>query len=58
MWGSLLGHFGSKVKLIADRIIKNRWCQIIGSDSTMIVEETFVLMAIDLISNRIDPCNL
>ena len=54
--GSLLGHFGSKVKLIADRIIKNRWCQIIGSDSHNDRRRNFCLnAAIDLISNRIDP---
>tara|TARA_Y100000816_G_scaffold268146_1_gene230121 strand:+ start:804 stop:1598 length:795 start_codon:yes stop_codon:yes gene_type:complete len=54
--GSLLGHFGSKVKLIADKIIKNRWCQIIGSDSHNDRRRNFCLNdAIDLISNRIDP---
>ena len=54
--GSLLGHFGSKVKLIADKIIRNEWCQIIGSDSHNDRRRNFCLdAAIDLINKRIDP---
>jgi len=31
--GSILGKVGKKSKVVAERIIKNGWCQIIGSDS-------------------------
>ena len=31
--GSVLGNFGSKIKNVSEKIIKNGWCQIVGSDA-------------------------
>ena len=31
--GSVLGYLGKKSKILSERIIKNGWCQILGSDS-------------------------
>ena len=31
--GSILGKLGKKSKEVAEKILKNGWCQIIGSDS-------------------------
>tara|TARA_B100001250_G_C19788890_1_gene785483 strand:+ start:1028 stop:1804 length:777 start_codon:yes stop_codon:yes gene_type:complete len=31
--GSILGNFGNKIKKVSEKIIKNGWCQIVGSDA-------------------------
>ena len=31
--GSVLGSFGNKTKKVSEKIIKNGWCQIVGSDA-------------------------
>ncbi len=31
--GSVLGNFGNKIKKVSEKIIKNGWCQIVGSDA-------------------------
>lgn len=48
--GSILGKFGNKSKLASERILKNGWCQIVGSDShnnrnrNFCLKDSFVLV--------------
>ena len=41
--GSILGGLGSKSKKVAEEIVKNGWCQIIGSDSHNSTNRNFCL---------------
>lgn len=50
--GSILGKLGKNSKLTSERIVKNGWCQIIGSDSHDNKNRNFCLKeAFDLVSN-------
>jgi protein-tyrosine phosphatase len=41
--GSILGKLGKKSKVVAEKILKNGWCQIIGSDSHDNLNRNFCL---------------
>lgn len=50
--GSILGKLGKRSKVISERILKNGWCQIVGSDSHDNKNRNFCLReAFDLVTN-------
>tara|TARA_Y100001954_G_scaffold121076_1_gene130212 strand:- start:252 stop:1046 length:795 start_codon:yes stop_codon:yes gene_type:complete len=52
--GSPLGHFGSASKLASEKIIKNGWCQILGSDAHNNQRRNFCLReSVDMVRNWI-----
>ncbi|MAV89751.1 MAG: hypothetical protein CMG05_04135 [Candidatus Marinimicrobia bacterium] len=58
--GSPLGHFGSPSQLASEKIIKNGWCQILGSDAHNNRKRNFCLresvdMVRNWIGNRVEP---
>ena len=58
--GSPLGHFGPASQLASEKIIKNGWCQILGSDAHNNRKRDFCLresvdMVRNWIGNRVEP---
>ena len=52
--GSILGYLGPSAKLASEKIIKNGWCQILGSDAHDNLKRKFCLSeAVDLVRNLI-----
>ena len=52
--GSPLGHFGSASQLASEKIIKNGWCQILGSDAHNNHRRNFCLReSVDMVRNWI-----
>ena len=50
--GSILGKFGNTSKLASERILKNGWCQIVGSDAHNNRNRNFCLKeSFDLVTN-------